>query len=565
MNGETFTWVNDVVQAGIAITDINTGEIVALGGGRNIVGERVFNFATMLNKQIGSTAKPLFDYGPGIEFNNWSTYTPFVDEPHSYSNGGPIRNWDNKYMGFMTLKQALALSRNIPALKAFQSVNNKNIHDFTLGLGLKPEIEDGFVHEAHSLGGYNGSNPLELAAAYGAFGNGGFYIKPYSFTKIEYVDTKKTVEFSEPKIKAMSDSTAYIMTRALIYTVTNGLSGSANRSGFEIAAKTGTTNFDTATIKAHNLPYGAINDLWTIGYTPSYSIGLWYGYDKIDRNFVSTNADGSRKNRLFSAALDIVLPTSDKTFKRPSSVVNVSIEKGTNPGMLPSEFTPSNMITSELFKRGTEPFEISPRYIRLPNASNLRIENIGSTLKISWTKIDTPKYFTDGENSQNTLEELGSLVYEVYYKDSSGNLLKVGETSNDYINMNKPLDNIEMTFVVKTAWSLFRDNKSSGIELKYINVEQEQVAEPTVSLIGGSKITLSIGATFVDSNPPYRVTLNGDDITSSASLKSKVITKKSDNSIVQSIDTSVIETYYIDYIVLYNKKEYPLRRTVEVK
>ena len=577
MKGETFTWVNDVVQAGIAITNINTGEIVALGGGRNLVGERVFNFATMLKKQIGSTAKPLFDYGPGVEYNNWSTYTPFIDEPHSYSSGNSIKNWDYKYLGFLTLRQSLAYSRNIPALKAFQSVDNKNIHDFTLGLGLNPEISDGYVHEAHALGGYNGSNPLELAAAYGSFGNGGFYIKPYSFTKIEYIETKETEEFKEPKIKAMSDSTAYIITNSLIYTVTNGLSGSLRRSGYEIAAKTGTSNFDSKVIRANKLPSGAINDLWTIGFTPTYSIGLWYGYDKINRDFVSTSADSPRKERLFGSVLNIVLKDSDKKFKRPSSVINVSIEKGTIPGMLPSEFTPSNMITTEVYKRGTEPFQESLRYQKLPNPTNLEVENKNTTLKISWNSIATPEYFTDEyineffntnynvpepailQHKQKIAEEFGTISYEVYYKDSSNNLLKIGETSNDYINMNKPLESTTMTFVVKTSWSNFKNNKSNGIELEYYNEAAD------ISLVGSEIITLSLDSTFVDSNPPYTIMLDKIDITSSSTLKSKTIRKKSDNSIVSTIDTSVIETYYIDYVILYNSTEFTLRRTVEIK
>ena len=121
INGGGYTWHNDKVQVGVAVVENDTGAILALSGGRNTVALG-FNRATDLNNQLGSAAKPLFDYGPGIEYNNWSTYTPFIDEPWSYSNGIGIKNWDDSYYGFLTLKRSLGLSRNVPALKAFQNV-----------------------------------------------------------------------------------------------------------------------------------------------------------------------------------------------------------------------------------------------------------------------------------------------------------------------------------------------------------------------------------------------------------------------------------------------------------
>ena len=99
----------------IAVTNVNDGTIVAVGAGRNREGKRTFNFATQAYRQPGSTAKPLFDYGPGFEYNDFSTYTLFNDEPWTYTNGPSVGNWDNKYQGLITLKQAVSVSRNVPA------------------------------------------------------------------------------------------------------------------------------------------------------------------------------------------------------------------------------------------------------------------------------------------------------------------------------------------------------------------------------------------------------------------------------------------------------------------
>ena len=153
MSENTYKWKNEKVQAAMTIIDVKDGSIAAIGAGRNKTGARSRNNATQIKRQIGSTAKPLFDYGPAIEYNNFCESTPFLDESFTYSSGAPIKNWDNTFEGLLTLKVALAESRNIPALKAFQSVDNKKIVEFVQNLGITPEIaSDGTIHEAHSLG-----------------------------------------------------------------------------------------------------------------------------------------------------------------------------------------------------------------------------------------------------------------------------------------------------------------------------------------------------------------------------------------------------------------------------
>ena len=101
MNGTIWGWENDKVQAGISVINTQTGEIVAVGSGRNSnSGSDVrIDFASGINKQIGSTSKPLYDYGPAIEYNNWSTYNLLGDEPYNYSTGQEIYNWDGGYQG----------------------------------------------------------------------------------------------------------------------------------------------------------------------------------------------------------------------------------------------------------------------------------------------------------------------------------------------------------------------------------------------------------------------------------------------------------------------------------
>jgi penicillin-binding protein 1A len=573
INGELFTWPNDVVQTGVAVTDTKTGAILALCGGRNINIERAFNRATSseMKKQPGSTAKPLFDYGPGIEYNNWSTYTPFIDDAYSYTNGPSIQDWDSKYMGLLTLKQSLGLSRNIPALKAFQQVNNKDIVNFVTSLGIKPEIDNGRVHEAHSLGAFTGVNPLQMAAAYAAFGNGGYYIEPYTVSKITFTDTNETKEYNPVKNKVMSDSTAYLISNVLTWATDYGLSDDARVNGYQIAAKTGTTNFDGDTIRNYGLPADALNDLWAIGYNPDVSVGLWYGYDTIDKKFVSRLADVTRKKRLFNTIMKGMVKGTTKAFKVPNSVIAVEVEKNTIPAMLPSDNTPQGMRITEYFKKGAEPTDISPRYQQLPNVTGLKVEKTGGKLQISWSDITTPAYYTDasmreyfntyyGKQSdkyyqlqkQTNSTEIGTLGYDIYYKSGDEELHPLGSTTNTSLTVNKPDESGNLTIVVKTAFSIFKASASKGSEFTFTN---EPVSTPDVNV--GNDIKISKGNTLPTEPSFDDVTVTDGGIPvdeSKITPVSIIITDNTNNTVnYSSIDTNTVATYTITYTVKYNE------------
>ncbi|MCD8562225.1 MAG: penicillin-binding protein [Bacilli bacterium] len=281
MSGEIWQWENDLVNAGVAVTSVKDGSIVAIGAGRNRVGQRQFNNATMIKRQMGSTAKSFYDYGPAIEYNNWSTYHLFVDEPHAYTSGQNIRNWDGKFNGLMTMRTALVQSRNIPALKTFQANDNAKVLEFARNVGLSPEVSGGKIHEAHSLGGYNGESPLTTAAAYSTFARGGTYIEPFSFTKITFLSDNSTYENKPITRRAMSEATAYMMANMLV----DAAKSYGRITGVTYYAKTGTTNYAKETMEAFNLPSRAVNDLWAIGSSPDYALSVWYGYDRVNSQY----------------------------------------------------------------------------------------------------------------------------------------------------------------------------------------------------------------------------------------------------------------------------------------
>lgn len=433
LNEENYNWINDKVQTGVSVLDSETGKILAIGNGRNVNNRSndnvdQYNYATQIKRQPGSTAKPLFDYGPGIEYNNWSTYELFDDAPYSYSNGRSIKNWDGKYFGTITLRRALSTSRNIPALKAFQKVDNKKIRKFVTSLGITPEVcNSGYkydkekdlcinktdssdtqnpltLHEAHSIGAFTGVSPLEMSAAYAAFSNGGYYNEPYTVEKIVFRQTKKEVTHKSTKTQVMSDATAFMISSVLQDV---SLTGGTPKN---VACKTGTTNFDDNTMKSYRMPNDAIRDSWVVGYSTKTVIGMWYGYDSFTKQsiadgYVLHNVPATiQKDRLFNALVSAgAMESNREEFKLPSSVVKVGVAAGSNPAKLAS---PGQSAIYEYFKKGYEPNEYDTNSYKLPAPGNLKATESGGKVTLSWSSVN--------HSSMSTSSDYGKFGYNIY-------------------------------------------------------------------------------------------------------------------------------------------------------
>lgn len=598
--GETVKWKDDVVQAGIAVTDVNTGAVIAIGAGRNRTTSQSFNFATQARRQPGSTAKPLFDYAPGIEFENWSTYQLFTDEKWSYTNGPEVNNWDNKYSGLMTMKSALAVSRNIPALKAFQSLNKSKILEFVTSLGIEPEVENGFLHEAHAIGGFTGVSPLQMAVAYASFANGGYYIKPYTITKIEIRSTGEVFEYKHQKNRVMSEATAYLMNNMLVYAVNNGFNGGAKLSGVQVAAKTGTSNYSKEYVKEKGLS-SSINDLWTVAYTPEHSIALWYGYERASKEYQHSRTGYNTQKENIMRAVMKYIPKTSKTFKVPGTVVSVDVEKGTWPAMLPSGYTPSDLITKEVFIKGTEPTEVSPRFAQFDNVTNIRYDYSISSgkIRLNWD-YQEPKILTDaylnnyfsqsvfGNSTSVFVSErklyndsvLGEFGFGIYKKDASGNLTALDfVTDNNYTYVVPSGTNGTITLVVKAEYYKFKSNSSTGVEVPVAISNTPGTTLPPTGLavkfygdsVKSKVININVGSTFVGQDKPIVITYNDVDVTDDATIsvvvKHGTSTTKvtSGNPISKLINTSSSGTYRVEYSVKYNDYVDKFTLTINVK
>ncbi|CAJ1228050.1 penicillin-binding protein 1A [Levilactobacillus zymae] len=263
-------------QVGSTIVNPNNGKVVAMIGGRK-TGNVTFglNRAVQTDRSSASTAKPLMDYGPAIEYLYYPTYEPVKDTAFTYpGTTKSLYDWDRKYQGTITMRKALYESRNIPAVRTLQNVGIKKATTFLNGLGMS---FDKTLTLQNGIGLYISSE--QEAAAYAAFANGGTYYKPYLVSKVVTQDGKAHNYTSTGK-KAMSSATAFMLTDMMkdVITNENGSGRSAAISGLYQAGKTGTDSYPDD--YADKVPDGATMDSWFTGYTKNYAVSVWTGYDK---------------------------------------------------------------------------------------------------------------------------------------------------------------------------------------------------------------------------------------------------------------------------------------------
>lgn len=551
----TYSWKNEKVQAAMAVIDVKDGSIAAIGAGRNKKTERSLNYATSIKRHPGSTAKPIFDYGPAIEYLNWSTGQTIVDDTYTYSGGGSIKNWDNGFKGIMTAKTALAQSRNIPALYAFQQLNQKQIKEFVTNLNITPAYENDYINESHSIGGFDGVNPLQMAAAYATFARGGTYIEPYSFTNLEYTNSGETYTVKPEKKKAMSESTAYMINMMLKYAVDSGAVSASKSNGTDVASKTGTSTVSSAAKKANGITGSIVGDAWQISYSPDLCVSLWYGYENlISKDYYLTQSESSSQRRNIAKILSSKLLNSGSTWNKPTSVVQAEIELETDPLELPSVATPTELRSTEYFKKGTVPTDTSVRFAQLDNPTKLDYKENENGITITWQGIATPKsidttylteYFSNnvykywGDKYLNKRIEynnsvLGQVAYAIYMNGSYlGTTTQTNYTYNGVITSTTEI-------VVKSTYTNYKACESTGTSIMVTPMGTNQPSTPettspttpdtnniTIKVNGNEPMSFDEYNSLLTSGTLITVMNNGKDVTKESSIDQENCTSTS--------------------------------------
>jgi penicillin-binding protein 1A len=249
-------------QGALVAIDNTTGGINAMVGGRDF-SESKFDRATQSLRQVGSSFKP-YVYTAVID-RGGSPDDTILDEPVTFETGsGPYspHNYDEKFEGIITLRRALAQSRNIPALKLASKVGIKTVIDYAERFGITAKLPP---YLPVALGSAE-ITLMEQTSAYSVFPNDGVRVTPRYITKVTDYEGR-VLEENYPDVKdVISARTARIMTSMLQGVVLHGTAVAAAKLPFPIGGKTGTTNDFT--------------DAWFIGFSPSMTCGVWVGFDE---------------------------------------------------------------------------------------------------------------------------------------------------------------------------------------------------------------------------------------------------------------------------------------------
>ncbi len=250
------------VQGSLLAIDNATGGIKAMVGGRDF-NESKFDRVTQAMRQVGSSFKP-YVYTTVID-GGASPDDTILDEPVNFdTSSGPYspHNYDEKFEGIITLRRALAQSRNIPALKLANKVGIKTVIEYAARFGITARLPP---YLPVALGSAEIAL-IEQTSAYSVFPNDGVRVIPRYLTRVTDYEGR-VLEEDFPDVKdVISERTARIMTSMLREVVLHGTGVAAAKLPFPVAGKTGTTNDFT--------------DAWFVGFSPTMTCGVWVGYDE---------------------------------------------------------------------------------------------------------------------------------------------------------------------------------------------------------------------------------------------------------------------------------------------
>ena len=347
--GETLTF-NIQPQVALTILDQSTGEVKALVGGRGEkTASKTLNRASDTTRQPGSTFKIIACYSAALDAGGLTLASVQDDSPFLYSGEEArlVSNYDGRYRGFTTLREAIISSLNVVTVKTYTQINPRLGHSYAMDFGFSSIRSDEADNQSFSLGGLtNGVTNLELTAAYATIANEGTYQKPRFYTKILDHDGNVLLDNSESETHTvLKRTTAWLLTDAMQDVMTTG-TGTAAYFGSSMAqaGKSGTTT--------------DYRDAVWAGYTPYYTCVIWGGYDDNAKQY-SNQVNYPKK--IWKAVMSRIhedLPY--RNFPQPDGLVEVAVCR--ESGLLPipgiCDADPrGSAVYVEYFAEGTEPTE----------------------------------------------------------------------------------------------------------------------------------------------------------------------------------------------------------------
>ena len=340
-------------QVSITVEDQSTGYVVAMVGGRGTKeASRTLNRATNTTRQPGSTFKVLSTYAPALDSAGLTLADVQNDAPYNYSGGRPVKNWwGSNYRGLLSLRYGIAQSANIVAVKTLTQISPQLGFDYLQDFGFTTLVDKRVesngavvsdIGQPLALGGItDGVTNMELNAAYAAIANKGNYIKPKLYTKIVDHDGNVLIDNTNPEsTQVIKESTAWLLTSAMVDVVTSGTGGSVNFGNMAIAGKTGTTSDN--------------KDVWFSGFTPYYTATTWTGYD--NNVSMSSSQEKNLSKKMWRAVMSRIHENLEyQSFPMASGIVTATV--CSKSGKLPIAGVCDGCTKTEYFAEGTVPTE----------------------------------------------------------------------------------------------------------------------------------------------------------------------------------------------------------------
>lgn len=283
------TYGDDLMQSAITVLDHTNGEIVALGGGRNYGSEggaRLMNRATDMYKNPGSTMKPILPYALGFEYLGFSIDEHVPDYKYSYpGESRTVADYDRTYKGVMDIKDAVADSRNIPAIVTLQNVQDKFgtdvIVNYMHSIGFDSMDASNF-HLCCAIGSETFTATVtQMAAAHGAIMNLGVYNQPHTIRSVE-TSSGDTYYPDSQNVRVLSSGSAWLSTELMRNNVDQTKYYNYMKildRDYDVFAKTGTSDYDDS-LESYGIPAGSGKDEWMIASNSKYTNAVWTGWDE---------------------------------------------------------------------------------------------------------------------------------------------------------------------------------------------------------------------------------------------------------------------------------------------
>ena len=385
-------------QSAMVIMDYYTGYVKAIAGAR---GEKdsnmLLNRATQSKRQPGSVFKVVSAFAPGIDSGKLSPASVIDDVPFTSGGYSPDNHWGSTYRGLTSIRQAIVTSANVATVKALDQIGIETsmnyLSNFGFDLITDPSLPKNDLNYSMSLGGLTyGVTQTEVAAAYGAIANLGYYNKAKFYTQVVDRNGKVVLNADEEEPKqVLKEANAYILTDMMKGVVSGNMPGATGtrakfiNSTMPIAGKTGTTSKSI--------------DLTFVGYTPYYLGSIWLGYDD-----GSTSMQGvTRQNEhlvMWRYIMEQIHENLEvKNFPRPDNVLEINVCR--DSGLLPSQYCSSDprggRVTTELFMSGAQPVDYCDVHVanevctlsgRIPNSycpSQLVSYKVGIKRRVPYT------------------------------------------------------------------------------------------------------------------------------------------------------------------------------------